>query len=138
MSKNALVLFPYQLFSIDRLPRDVDQVVLVEDPLLFGKDQQYPMYLHKQKLVFLRASMMRYAQEVLWPAGYEVEYIEFHQMSETGDIVNKLVNFEKVEYFELNDDVLSRRLAAAIKGLEHKPEVNILKSPNFYLSESGI
>ena len=45
-------------------------------------------------------------KKFLWPAGYEVEYIEFHQMNETGDIVNKLVNFDKVEYFELNDDVI--------------------------------
>jgi deoxyribodipyrimidine photolyase-related protein len=82
--------------------------------------------------------MRRYAQEVLWPAGYEVEYVEFHQMNETGDIVNKLVNFDRVEYFELNDDVLSRRLETAIRGLEHKPEVNILKSPNFYLSEKEV
>ena len=65
MSKNVLVLYPYQLFSVDHLPKEVDQVILVEDPLLFGRDTQYPMYIHKQKLVFMRASMQRYAQEVL-------------------------------------------------------------------------
>lgn len=138
MSKNVLLLYPYQLFAIEELPKEVDQVILIEEPLLFGVDQQYPMYMHKQKLVFMRACMRRYAEEVLWPAGYEVEYVEFHQMRETGDIVNKLQHFNKVEYFDPNDDVISRRLSAAIAGLEHKPEVSILESPNFYLSRNEV
>jgi len=138
MSKNVLLLYPYQLFAVSELPKEVNQVILIEDPLLFGKDSTYPMYFHKQKLVFLRATMRRYAEEVLWPAGYEVEYIEFHQMRETGDVVNKLQHFDKVAYFELNDDVLSRRLRGAIEALEHTPEIRVLDSPNFYLSTSEL
>ncbi len=132
--KNVLLLYPYQLFAVEDLPREVDQVIIIEEPLLFGRDAQYPMYMHKQKLVFMRACMRRYVEEVLWPAGFQVDYIEFHQMRETGDIVNKLQHFDKVEYFDPNDDVISRRLSSVIAGLEHKPEVHILESPNFFLS----
>lgn len=136
--KNVLLLYPYQLFTVEDLPREVDQVIMIEDPLLFGRDAQYPMYMHKQKLVFLRACMRRYIEEVLWPAGFQVDYIEFHQMRETGDIVNKLQHFDKVEYFDPNDDVIGRRLASAIESLEHKPEVHILESPNFFLTRTEI
>lgn len=138
MSKNVLILYPNQLFSAENLPKEVNQVILVEEPLFFGKDSQYPMFVHVQKLVFMRASMQRYVREVLWPAGYEVEYIEFHQMRESGDVVNKLQHFDKIEYFDVNDDVLSRRLKSAINLLENKPEVNILESPNFYLTSREV
>jgi deoxyribodipyrimidine photolyase-related protein len=138
MSKRALLLYPNQLFAVENLPKDIDQIIIIEEPLLFGRDLQYPMFMHKQKLVFMRASMRRYIEEQLWPAGYQVDYIEFHQMSETGDVVNLLHNFEFVEYFEINDDVISRRLSTAIAGLEHKPDVNILDSPNFYLTAQEV
>jgi deoxyribodipyrimidine photolyase-related protein len=138
MSKNVLLLYPNQLFAVENLPKEVDQVIIVEEPLLFGRDIQYPMYMHKQKLVFLRACMRRYVEEVLWPAGYEVDYIEFHQLSETGDVVNKFHHFDKIEYFDPNDDVISRRLATSISGLQHSPEVRILESPNFYLTAGEV
>ncbi len=138
MSKNVLILYPNQLYAVEYLPKEVDQVILVEEPLLFGTDKQYPMYFHKQKLVLLRASMRRYIEEVLWPAGYQVDYIEFHQMNETGDIVNKLQHFDKIEFFDPSDDMLTRRLNSAISGLEHKPEINILESPNFFLTSTEI
>ena len=138
MSKNVLLLYPNQLFAAEFLPKEVDQIIIVEEPLLFGRDKQYPMYMHKQKLVFLRACMRRYVEEVLWPAGYEVDYIEFHQISETGEVVNKFHHFDKIEYFDPNDDIISRRLATAIKELQHNPEVNVLESPNFYLTTTEV
>jgi len=138
MSKNVLLLYPNQLFSLEYLPKEVDQVIMIEEPMLFGNDQQYPMYFHKQKLVFLRASMRRYIEEILWPAGYQVDYVEFHQIKETGDIVNKLQHFDKVEYFDPNDDVIARRLSTSIQGLEDRPEINILESPNFYLTNNEV
>ena len=138
MSKSVLLLYPYQLYEKALLPEGVTHVVMVEEPLLFGKDKQYPLYIHKQKLVFMRASMRRYVEEILWPAGYEVDYVEFHQLQETGDIVNKLVHAEKITYFELNDDVIGRRLDSSIAGLAHKPTVERVRSPNFYLSRGEV
>ncbi len=136
--KNILLLYPYQLFNVDELPGDAEQVILVEEPLLFGTDQQYPMFMHRQKLVFMRAAMQRYAKEVLWPAGYEVDYVEYHHMNETGDIVNKLSGAETVMYFDPTDDVLGRRLKSAIEGLSNKPTVHILESPNFFLKREEV
>ena len=96
MNSNVLLIYPHQLYPVDVLPKDVTQVFVIEDPLMFGRDPQYPLFLHKQKLVLHRASMRRYIEEVLWPAGYEVEYVEFHHMNETGDIVNKLSHASQV------------------------------------------
>lgn len=137
-SNNILLLYPHQLYPADVLPDDVNQVYLIEDPLLFGRDTQYPLYMHKQKIVLLRASMRRYVEEVLWPAGYQVEYIEFHHMIESGDIVNKLTHAARVEYFDLTDDVLQRRIAESLQALEHKPEVRQLDSANFYLTRNEV
>ncbi len=134
MSANILLLYPHQLYAAEHLPKDVDQIFLVEDPLLFGTDKQYPLFIHKQKLVLHRASMRRYVEEVLWPAGYQVEYIEFHHLRESGDIVNRLTHAAQVEFFDPTDDVLLRRLQAALGALESAPAVRIIESPNFYLS----
>lgn len=138
MSKSALLLYPHQLFATEYLPSEIDQVVIVEEPLLFGTDAQYPMYLHKAKLVFLRASMRRYVEEVLWPAGIEVDYIEFHKLQESGAVVNVLQHFERIVYFDLVDDVLERRLTTALKGLAHAPSIEQLSSPNFYLTRAEV
>lgn len=138
MSKSVLLLYPYQLFAVEHFPKDIDQVILVEEPLLFGRDKQYPMYIHKQKLTFMRASMRRYVEEVLWPAGYEVDYVEFHKLEETSDIVNKLSHIDRIEYFELNDDLISRRVESAIAGLKHNPSVERIRNPNFYLSRGEV
>ncbi|MFT4532192.1 MAG: deoxyribodipyrimidine photolyase-related protein [Candidatus Saccharimonadales bacterium] len=134
MGKNVLIIYPYQLYDVSRLPKDVENIVVVEEPLIFGTDQQHPLFVHKQKLIFLRASMRRYIEEVLWPAGYKVDYVECGQMNETGDIVNRLSHFENVIYFDLNDDLISRRLEEAISGLNPTPSVIILDSPNFFIT----
>ena len=138
MNSNVLLIYPHQLYPVDDLPKDVTQVFVIEDPLMFGRDPQYPLFLHKQKLVLHRASMRRYIEEVLWPAGYEVEYVEFHHLKETGDIVNKLAHATRVEYFDPTDDVLSRRLTEALEGLESKPHIERLESPNFYLTREEV
>jgi deoxyribodipyrimidine photolyase-related protein len=136
--QNVLLIYPHQLYPAELLPKDVDQVFLIEDPLYFGVDPARQLYIHKQKLVLHRASMRRYIEEVLWPAGYQVEYIEFHHMIESSDIVNKLTHAARVEYFDPTDDVLQRKIVSALEGLEHRPEIRQLESPNFYLSRAEV
>ncbi len=138
MSKSVLLLYPNQLFTPEHLPKEVDQVIIVEEPLLFGRDKQYPLFIHKQKLVFMRSCMQRYVEEVLWPAGYQVEYVEFHQLLESGDIVNKLSHFDQVTYFDLTDEVLNRRLVSSIESLATPPTVEQLDSPNFFLTRAEV
>jgi len=131
--KTALLLYPHQLFAVSDLPKDIDEVVLVEEPLLFGTDKKRKMYFHKQKLVFHRATMVRYMEEELWPAGYQVDYIEFKRLDDSGDIVEKLKEFDKVHIFELDDDTLGRRLKSALDAHPQAPEIEPMKSPNFFL-----
>jgi deoxyribodipyrimidine photolyase-related protein len=132
--KTVLILYPHQLFPIQQLPT-VDRIYLVEDPLFFGVDSQYPIQLHKQKLILHRASMRRYVAEVLWPANQEVEYVELDPLFTTGDILSRLGDAETVYIFDPVDDVLTKRLLTARR--ENTPSLHIefLDSPNFYLSE---
>lgn len=136
MSKasTALLLYPNQLYPVSELPADIDEVVLVEEPLFFGTDDQYKLLVHKQKLVVYRAAMRRYIEEELWPAGFKVDYIEFHQLQTSADIVEKLKQFDHVHIFEFSDDVLSRRLVDAIKSHPEAPEMSVLSSSNFFIS----
>ena len=132
--KKSLLLYPNQLFAVEHIPQDVDEIVLVEEPLLFGSDRQYGLMIHKQKLVLLRASMNRYMKEELWPAGYSVTYIDHHKLTESGDIVEKLKDFTDVYVYEFSDDILSRRVMEAIRSHPEAPAVSVLQSPNFYIS----
>lgn len=138
MGKNILLVYPNQLFAAENLPKEVDQIAVIEEPLLFGTDKELPLFIHKQKLVFHRASMRRYVEEVLWPAGYEVDYIEFHQLENTTDIVNEISHAERVYCFDPTDDVLQRRLQSAIESLSSKPEFHQIESPNFYLPREEV
>ncbi len=136
MSKSAVLLYPNQLFHVDYLPRDVDEVILVEEPLMFGTDSQHRMYVHKQKLVFLRATMRRYTEQTLWPAGYKVDYIEHTHLTETEDIVEKLKDYDHISLFEIDDDIISRRLFSAIEAHPERPEITVVNNPNFYVSSA--
>src|SRR5688572_6978927 len=86
--KTAVLLYPHQLFPLDQLP-EVDAVVMIEDPLFFGNDQELPALMHKQKIILHRASMRRYVKEVLWPNDIDVEYIACDSLFATEDIFNR-------------------------------------------------
>lgn len=138
MSKNALLLYPNQLFAVEYIPKDIDRIVVIEDPTYFGVDPSRKLYLNKQKLVFMQASMRRYVEEVLWQAGYEVDYLELHNIKSSVDIVNHLGDFEKVTYFDTCDEDLNRIISSEIKTLNPAPEVVKLQSPNFYLTPDEV
>jgi deoxyribodipyrimidine photolyase-related protein len=135
--KNALILYPHQLFPVDKLP-EVQRIVLVEDPLLFGMDQSAPLKLHKQKLILSRASMQRYVEEVLWPAGYQVDYIELDIFMNTADLLEHVKSFEQVYIFDPVDELLTARLLQARRERQNGPPIDFLPSPNFYLKEQEI
>jgi deoxyribodipyrimidine photolyase-related protein len=67
-----------------------------------------------------------------------VDYVEHKKLQETGAIVNILQHFEAVYYFDPTDDVLDRRLVAAVQGLENPPVLERLDSPNFYLTRQEV
>lgn len=135
--KSALILFPHQLFATAQLPQ-VDTVVLVEDPLYFGLDQASPIKLHKQKLILHRASMRRYVEELLWPLGVEVDYVDLDVFMKTNDVLERVKKFDHVYIFDPIDDVLTKRLLQARREREGSVTIEFLPSPNFYLKEQEI
>ena len=58
MSTVSLV-YPHQLFDPHPALHPGQPVLLVEDPLFFGNDPDWPLAVHKQRLVLHRASMRR-------------------------------------------------------------------------------
>lgn len=135
--KSALLLYPHQLYQLADLPK-VESVVVVEEPLYFGMDQEFPQRLHKQKLILYRASMRRYVEEVLWPAGLKVEYIDLDVFMNSGDVLDRVAKVEQLFVFDPTDDVLTKRLLQARRERTDIPNITFLASPNFYLKEQEV
>lgn len=135
--KSVLVLYPHQLYSPDHLPK-AETVVLVEDPLFYGTDQEYPRRLHKQKLILHRASVRRYIEEVLWPAGFTVEHTDLDVFMKTGDVFDRVSKAEQIFIIDPTDDALTKRLLQARRERPDLPTVTFLPSPNFYLKEHEV
>lgn len=137
--KTALILFPHQLYKPQYLP-SVDIVYMVEEPLYFGTDNQYPMFFHKQKIMLHRASMQRFVKEVLWPAGVEVNYFEISPESFTGEVVAQAAidKIEQLIMFDPTDEALLRRMKKTVTDLEMPIPLKVLDSPNFYLKSEDV
>ncbi|HUP26699.1 MAG TPA: cryptochrome/photolyase family protein [Candidatus Limnocylindrales bacterium] len=135
--KSVLLLYPHQLYPLHDLPK-VDTVMMINEPLYYGLDSQLPRRVHKQKLILHRASMRRYAEEVLWPAGFKVDYIELDVFAKSGDIFERVSKAEQIYIIDPTDDVLTRRLLQARRERPELPNVTFLPSPNFYLKEEEV
>ena len=113
--KEAVILFPNQLFEkIDFIPEQAT-VFLVEEYLFF---KQYPF--HKQKLVFHRASMHCY-KSYLEGKGLEVNYVE--ATSKESDVRKLLLNIEKEDFKKIyivdpTDNWLEQRIKNNTKNIE--------------------
>lgn len=142
MSKfeSALLIYPHQLFDVEHLP-SVDVVYVIEEPLLFGTDEQYPNSFHKQKLVMHRAAMRRYVEEHLWPNNINVEYIELHQIAQTSDIlmIAQKAGVNMVQMFDPADYAIEKRLHEALETVLESPfELKVLPSPSFMLRRGEV
>jgi deoxyribodipyrimidine photolyase-related protein len=135
--KTALILYPHQLYELKILP-EVHTVFMVEDPLYFGVDQQFPVHFHKQKLILHRASMRRYVEEVLYPANLNVEYVELDVLFTTADLLKRTHGFEQLLIFDPVDTVLSKRILEARREDPKTPPIEFLATPNFYLKDSEV
>ena len=138
--QTALILYPNQLFAPELLP-EVDVIYVVEEPLFFGTDSQYPLPLHKQKLVLHRASMRRYVEEVLWPNDLNVEYIELKDVEFTADVLVRAqkAGAEQVLVFDPTDIRLEDRLKQALDDVVEAPfELRVLPTPSFMLKQTEV
>lgn len=118
----AQLIFPHQLFEdMDYL--DKSQPVFLIEEFLFFKQYSF----HQQKIAFHRATMKFYENE-LKKAGFEVEYIE--SSSKFSDIQNLIPKLEKENFTTIKiTDVCDNWLEKRLK--ETKLELEILDSPLF-------
>ncbi len=135
--KTAVLLYPHQLFPLSQLPK-VDAVVMVEDPLFFGMDREFPQKLHKQKIILHRASMRRYVKEVLWPNDIDVEYLELDGLFVTEDVFERTRKFQKLIVLDPVHELLTKRLLEARRNSNNAPELEFLPSPNFLLKDQEV
>lgn len=116
--KAVTLIFPHQLFKENPALSKERQVCLVESPLFFGTDKKYPASMHRQKLMLHRASMKAY-EAYLKDQGFEVSYLEFHQLDE----IKKLLSFE-LHVVDPTDFLLE-------KWLKNSTNLKFYENPNF-------
>jgi deoxyribodipyrimidine photolyase-related protein len=136
------LVFPHQLFDPHPAIATGREVFLVEDPLFFGPDPQWPLKFHVQKLVLHRASMKTFAR-ALESKGHKVRYLDCPRDNDT-DTVALLddalpAKASTVHLCDPVDDVLHRRLQrfAGSRGLKLKlsPSPGFL-SPDEWMHET--
>jgi len=136
--KSVLILYPHQLYDISVFP-EVNSIIVTEDRSIFGIDADNQYRVHKQKIILLRSAARRYAEEVLWPAGYKVDYIGLDVLMQPIDLLRKAGKFDKVYMFDPLDNTITEGLLSARRELKDRaPEIEFLSSPNFYLKEHEV
>ncbi len=123
------LIFPHQLFKKNPAVKKGRQVFLLEHPLFFGVDHQYPMKMHWQKLLLHRASMQSY-RDYLLGEGVEVDYWECEQqlLKKLFSIIARM-KVNKVFVADSVDFVLQRRLKAQSKRIG--VDLVVLETPCF-------
>lgn len=122
------LVFPHQLFADHPATKNGRPVALIEDPLLFGTDPQWPNRVHRQRLLLHRASMTVYAER-LRGEGYTVFHRRHHQASTTEDHLQALLASGFVSYHLADplDHLLEKRLRRFVD--RTGGELQILDSP---------
>lgn len=115
MIKIGLV-YPPQLFFNNPAVKNVDRVVLIEDPLFFKQFQ-----FHKQKLLFHRLSMREYLV-YLQNQGLNVDYLDSVSLNNSRDIESYLIaqKVELLRVVDVHDNWLELRLRKLVKKLDLK------------------
>jgi deoxyribodipyrimidine photolyase-related protein len=123
--KTAALVFPHQLFPNHPACRDGGTIYLIEDPLFF---RQYRF--HRQKLIFHRATMKRFAA-TREKTGQSVRYVEAAELRTTGSLAGLLAadGVAAVRYVDPCDDWLGHRLASGLA--RHKIAATVLPDPHF-------
>ena len=62
--KKIFLIFPNQLFNLKNIHIESNYVALVEDSLFFGCDTEWQHKFHRQKIIFHKASMYAYQEEL--------------------------------------------------------------------------
>ena len=103
--RKIFLIFPNQLFKIKKQFTDVSHIALIQDSLFFGCDSQWQQKFHCQKIIFHKATMDSY-EEDLKSQGFNIIYLKHQRESRTEVNLNYLL--EKgynyfITYFVVND-----------------------------------
>ncbi len=125
----AALVYPHQLFDPHPAVAGADVVFLVEDPVFFRQ-----CAFHKQKLMLHRATMKRYAREVVPGA----EYVDARHLRHTGDVVARVkgAGCDAVRVADPTDDRLLDRLTAACSTAG--VSLTVLDDPHFLTPRTEI
>jgi len=132
MSKQAVLIFPHQLFKKSALLDKNKRHYLVEEHLFFT---QYPF--HKEKLVLHRASMKAYELYLL-QQGYQVQYIDSKDVLHDCKLLIAHLAKEKYTAIDIIDPVdylLMRRIKRA--SASNNIALQVSESPSFLNTLSG-
>ena len=108
--KKIFLIFPNQLFKIKKQFIDTRHVALIQDSLFFGHDTQWKQKFHCQKVIFHKATMDYYEEE-LKKQGLSVIYIKHKKETRTEDNLNFLLErgFNHFITYEAFDWSLEKR-----------------------------
>ncbi len=128
----SAVIFPHQLFAHNPILNNVKRVYVVEEPLLFSR-----VKFHKQKIVLHRASLKYYAK-LLETRGFNVRYVEFHEIETTAGLAEILQNdkVSEVVYNDVTDDWLKTRFRHSCENLNIK--LTKFETPMFFNSAATL
>ncbi len=105
------LVYPHQLFADHPSLSEGRPVALIEDPLYFGTDPQWPMQVHRQRLLLHRCSMTVFADS-LRGRGFTVLERRHHQASDTHGHLDALfaMGYRHFHLADPVDDLLTKRL----------------------------
>ena len=115
--EKTLIILPNQLFKIKYLPKNINKIIIIEEPIYFGF-REIKMKFNKLKLVLHRASM---------------KYYENYLKNNLKNIKIEYQNFNKVKYpkkfitFKPYDNLLEKKL-----------KCKYIENPNFILTENDL
>ena len=109
--RKIFLIFPNQLFKIKKQFTDVNHIALIQDNLFFGCDSQWQQKFHCQKIIFHKATMDLY-EEDLKSQGFNVIYLKHKRESRTEDNLNYLLEkgFNYFITYEAFDWSLEKRI----------------------------
>ena len=109
--RKIFLIFPNQLFKIKKQFTDVSHIALIQDSLFFGCDSQWQQKFHCQKIIFHKATMDSY-EEDLKSQGFNVIYLKHQRESRTEDNLNYLLEkgFNYFITYEAFDWSLEKRI----------------------------
>jgi deoxyribodipyrimidine photolyase-related protein len=120
------LVFPHQLYAQSKLGMGGGDFYIIESDLFFLQYQ-----FHQQKLLFHRASMKYYTDQLI-QKGYQCHYIDVHDPHSNIASLFKMLQskgVQKIKLYDPCDNWLDRKLkkAASVQGIE----MTYLPSPNF-------